>query len=219
VENRQRHVRSFVRRAGRLTVAQQRALHECWPQFGIDHGPDMLDLDSIFGRTADRVMEIGFGNGSLLAQRAQAHPETDFLGVEVHEPGVGHCLLALQQSGLTNVRILRHDAIEVLKLQIPDHSLAEVDLYFPDPWPKKRHHKRRIVQPAFIELIGSKLAAGGRFHTATDWANYADHIDEVLQQNSAFRLIEGVDTSRPKTKFEKRGEGLGHEIRERIYRC
>ncbi len=179
----------------------------------------MLDLDGIFGRTADRVMEIGFGNGSLLAQRAEAHPETDFLGVEVHEPGVGHCLLALQQSSLTNVRIMRHDAIEVLEQQIPDHSLAEVDLYFPDPWPKKRHHKRRIVQPAFIELIARKLVAGGLFHTATDWANYANHIDEVLQKNSAFKLLEGVDISRPKTRFEQRGEGLGHEIRERIYRC
>ncbi len=218
METSNRRVRSFVRRAGRLTPAQRRALDEYWPQFGIDYSVELLDFAGIFGRTAERVMEIGFGNGSLLVQRAAAHPEQDFLGVEVHEPGVGHCLLALQQAQLTNVRLLRHDAIEVLMHQIPDRSLSEVDLFFPDPWPKKRHHKRRIVQPAFVALIGRKLVAGGLFHAATDWQDYADHIETVMRQNSAFAPVENAAIDRPKTRFERRGEGLGHDIHERIYR-
>ena len=214
----QRTIRSFVQRAGRITGAQQRALEQLWPRFGIDFSPTPLDFDSIFGRFAPRTLEIGIGDGETLLTIAALHPERDFVGVEVHRPGVGHCLLGVESGGLANIRLISHDAVEVLESQVPDESLDEVLLYFPDPWPKKRHHKRRIVQPTFIEVLATKLKPGGTFRLATDWAPYAQHMLEVLQSSPSFTnaSITGDyvsrPTSRPLTKFERRGERLGHEV-------
>jgi len=213
-----RTIRSFVQRAGRITRAQQRALEELWPRYGIDPGPDVLDLDATFGRGAPRVLEVGIGNGETLLELAGRRPEADFIGVEVHSPGIGHCLLGIESRGLTNVRLIARDAVEVLEKQIPDGSLDELLLYFPDPWPKKRHHKRRIVQPPFAALVARKLKPGGIFRLATDWAPYAEHMLEVLSANPAFanrapggRFVARPE-SRPLTKFERRGEKLGHEV-------
>lgn len=218
-ENSPRHrtVRSFVRRAGRMTAAQKRALQTLWPIYGVDYQAAQLDLDEIFGRTAPRIMEIGFGNGELLVSMAADSPETDFIGVEVHEPGVGHCLLAIENRNLPNIRVICHDAIEVLEHQIPDRSLQAVNLFFPDPWPKKRHHKRRIVQPAFIELLSQKIKLGGMLHTATDWDEYAQQIEATILANKGFRLADATAGARPRTRFEQRGKRLGHEITERIF--
>ena len=213
-----RTIRSFVQRAGRITGAQERALEQLWPRFGIDFSPMPLDFDSIFGRSAERTLEIGIGDGETLLALAALHPERDFLGVEVHRPGVGHCLLGIESGGLTNVRLIAHDAVEVLERQLPDRSLDEVLLYFPDPWPKKRHHKRRIVQPAFAELLASRLKPGGSFRLATDWAPYAEHMLEVLRASPSFTNASPTGdyvprpASRPLTKFERRGERLGHEV-------
>jgi tRNA (guanine-N7-)-methyltransferase len=213
-----RTVRSFVRRAGRLTGGQKRALEELWPVYGIAHSADILNLDEVFGRRAPRIVEIGFGNGDLLAAMAENKPETDFLGIEVHEPGVGHCLMTLGSKDLSNVRVSRHDALEVIENQIADGALDGVNLFFPDPWPKKRHHKRRIVQPAFVALLARKIAPGGLFRTATDWANYAEHIDVTVSADSSFEPVEPENEDRLQTRFEQRGKKLGHEIRERAYR-
>ena len=216
--SRHRGVRSFVQRAGRITRAQERALEELWPIWGVEFSPAPLDLDTLFGRKAPRVLEIGIGDGETLLALAAAHPDRDYLGVEVHRPGIGHCLLGIESGGLGNVRLISHDAVEVLEKQLPDASLDEVLLYFPDPWPKKRHHKRRIVQPAFIELLARKLRSGGRFRLATDWAPYAEHMLEVLRASPLFvNASPGGDyvprpASRPQTKFERRGERLGHEV-------
>jgi len=213
-----RTIRSFVQRAGRVTRAQERALAELWPRFGIEATATPVDLDAVFGRSAERVLEIGIGDGETLLALAALHPERDFLGVEVHRPGLGHCLLGIESGGLTNVRLIAHDAVEVLERQIPDASLDEVLLYFPDPWPKKRHHKRRIVQPAFAELLATRLKPGGSFRLATDWAPYAEHMLEVLRASPSFSNASATGdyvprpTSRPLTKFERRGERLGHEV-------
>ena len=220
----QRTIRSFVQRAGRITRAQERALAELWPQFGIDYSPVLLDLAAVFGRRAPRVLEIGIGDGETLLALAAERPDCDFLGVEVHRPGIGHCLLGIESGGLTNVRLIAHDAVEVLERQLPDASLDEVLLYFPDPWPKKRHHKRRIVQPAFVELVAKKLNTGGFFRLATDWAPYAQHMLEVLQASPSFTNASTTGDyvprpgSRPLTKFERRGERLGHEVFDLEYR-
>jgi tRNA (guanine-N7-)-methyltransferase len=214
----QRRIRSFVKRAGRITQAQQRALREYWPAYGIDYAPTPINPEQIFGRRAECILEIGFGNGELLVTTAAANPDTDFIGVEVHEPGVGHCLLRLHEQSLSNVRLIRHDAVDVLNHLIPDGALHGVNLFFPDPWPKKRQHKRRIVQPDFVMLLGRKIAPGGFFHAATDWANYAEHIDQTVTANPGFRAIETKSSKRPETKFELRGKRLGHEIWERKYR-
>jgi tRNA (guanine-N7-)-methyltransferase len=213
-----RSIRSYTLRAGRMTVAQRRALDALWPRFGIAFEPRPLDFRQAFGRDAPRVMEIGFGDGELLAAMAAAEPGTDFLGVEVHEPGVGHALLLIEKLGLANVRLLRHDAVEVLERQVPDGGLAGLNLFFPDPWPKKRHHKRRIVQPEFARLVARKLAPGGVFHVATDWAPYAAHIEAVVAGEPAFEQPPLPAASRPRTKFERRGERLGHDVYERAWR-
>ena len=213
-----RTIRSFVRRAGRLTPPQQRALDELWPTFGIDFSADELDLDRIFERSAPRTLEIGFGNGKTLVQQAMESPATDFIGIEVHEPGVGHCLLAAQDAGLSNLRLVAHDAIEVLQTQIPLASLQRINLYFPDPWPKKRHHKRRIVQHSFLSLCADRLVSGGSLHIATDWENYAEHIAAVLAESDRFSCADSREhdgdnpLDRPMTKFERRGLRHGHRI-------
>ena len=215
---RRRTIRSFVRRTGRLTPPQQRALRELWPVYGADLAGEPFDFDSLFGRNAAVVLEIGFGNGETLVQQAAENPQMNFVGIEVHEPGVGHCLLKAQDAGITNLRLVMHDAIEVLRDQVPPESLHRVNLYFPDPWPKKRHHKRRIVQLKFLELLHGRLAPGGALHVATDWANYAEHIDEVLDHSDLFTCDERREHAgdepldRPSTKFEQRGLRKGHRI-------
>jgi len=211
-------IRSFVRRAGRLTPAQERALEQLWPGFGIEFSGAELDFAGTFGRRAPLVLEIGFGNGDLLATTAATHADSDFIGIEVHEPGVGHCLLELEKRALTNVRLIRHDAIEVLNRQVPDAALNQVNLFFPDPWPKKRHHKRRIVQPEFIALLARKIVGGGAFHVATDWMNYAEHIEATVDAFPEFEAAGNSRIERPVTKFELRGKRLGHDIWEQVYR-
>ena len=215
-----RPIRSFVRRAGRLTASQQRALGELWPQLGLDFSPEPLDFALLFGREAPVVLEIGFGNGDSLVAQATASPGKNFIGIEVHDPGIGHCLIKAQEAGISNLRLIGHDAIEVLDEQIPEASLERINLYFPDPWPKKRHHKRRIVQPRFLDLCERLLAAGGAIHIATDWANYAEHIDEIFAADARFTCTErrehdGDDPlERPMTKFEKRGLREGNRIHD-----
>ncbi len=217
---RQRAIRSFVVRAGRLTAAQQRALDQLWPRFGIEYSPAPLELDALFGRRAPRVLEIGFGNGEHLAHLAAGHPEQDFIGVEVHPPGVGQLLLRIEAAQLTNLRVSRHDAVEVLERQIAPDSLDQILVLFPDPWHKKRHHKRRLVSPAFGQLAASRLKAGGVLHLATDWEPYAQWMLEVL---GAEPLLENLaadgrwalrDPQRNPTRFERRGERLGHVVHD-----
>lgn len=218
----ERRIRSFVRREGRLTAGQQRALEELWPEFGLENG-SLHDLDRVFGRHAPRTLEIGFGNGAALAALAQHRPDCDFIGIEVHRPGIGRLLLELERRGLRNVRIFREDAVQVLRECIPDHSLDRLLLFFPDPWHKTRHHKRRIVQPAFLELVADKLVAGGMLHMATDWENYAAHMLAVGDASTAFRNRAGAGhfsprpDYRPVTKFEQRGQRLGHGVWDLVF--
>jgi len=215
---RRRTIRSFVRRTGRMTPSQQRALDDLWPAFGIEFSESTLEFGTVFGRDAPVVLEIGFGDGETLVQQAAERQDADFVGIEVHEPGVGHCLLKARDAGVTNLRLIRHDAIEVLAHQVPPASLSRVNLYFPDPWPKKRHHKRRIVQPAFLDLVADRLRSGGSLHIATDWANYAEHIDEIVNGCDRFECAEEREhdgdraLDRPRTKFERRGLTKGHRI-------
>lgn len=221
---RKRAVRSFVRRAGRITASQQRALDNLWTTYGIDFKEKPLDLCSTFGRTAPVVLEIGFGNGETLVEQAAATPDHDFIGIEVHEPGVGHCLLKADEAGTRNLRVIMHDAVEVLTRQIPPGSLRRINLYFPDPWPKSRHHKRRIIQDAFVELLADRLENQGTLHIATDWANYAEHVDAVLSRSEWFSCIERREhdgeapLDRPRTKFERRGLRKGHRIWDWCFR-
>jgi tRNA (guanine-N7-)-methyltransferase len=213
-----RSIRSFVMRGGRITDAQQRALDSLWPQYGIDFQPASLDLDAAFGRRAPVTLEIGFGNGDNLAAQAAVHPERNYLGVEVHRPGVGRLLLSLEELRLSHVRIICHDAVEVLAQQVAPQTLDEVLILFPDPWPKKRHHKRRLVQEPFVELVTDRLRAGGVLRFATDWQPYADAALEVLNANPRLRNLaqDGRFVPRPTertpTRFEKRGERLGHDV-------
>jgi tRNA (guanine-N7-)-methyltransferase len=219
-----RTIRSYVRREGRITQSQQRALADLWPRYGIDNADTPLDLDALFGRAAPTVLEIGFGNGASLAQMAAAHPELDYLGIEVHRPGVGALLLLLEQHELSNVRVICADAVEVLKQRLPDASLDRVQLFFPDPWHKKRHHKRRILQPEFVTLVGRKLKPGGVFHLATDWEDYARQMLAVLSAAPGFGNLGGAEgyaprpASRPLTRFEARGQRLGHGVWDLLFR-
>ncbi len=213
----QPRIRSFVLRQGRTTPSQQRALDELFPRFGIAYGVAPLDPRAVFGRVAPLVLEIGSGMGETTAVIAQAHPETDFIAVEVHGPGVGSLLKKIEELDLKNLRVIRHDAVEVLESMIPDGALAGIHLFFPDPWPKKRHHKRRLVQPDLADLLALKLAPGGVLHAATDWVAYAEHMESVLGAEPLLeRLLAGA--SRPMTKFERRGLKLGHEVRDLHYR-
>ena len=223
-ELRDRPIRSFVVRAGRMTAGQTRALEECWPRFGVEFEQSPLSLDSVFGRSAPRTVEIGFGNGEHLAALARAHPERDYLGIEVHPPGVGHLLMLVANDGLTNVRASRHDAVEVLREQIAPGSLDEVLVLFPDPWHKKRHHKRRLIQPPFVELIASRLKPGGVFRLATDWENYAQQMLEVIGASASFTNLSPTGDWMPRpeerapTRFEKRGARLGHGVWDLAFR-
>jgi tRNA (guanine-N7-)-methyltransferase len=213
-----RAIRSFVLRAGRTTPAQRRALGELLPRWGIPFAPALLDLDMVFGRRARRVMEIGFGDGAQLLELAAGAVESDFIGVEVHPPGVGRCLLGIEARGLTNVRVIMHDAVEVLAAQVAPASLDEVLLYFPDPWPKKRHHKRRIVQPAFVTLVAERLKPGGCFRLATDWEPYAEWMREVLDAEPRLVNAAADAAGRSETRFETRGRHLGHRVTDLTYR-
>jgi tRNA (guanine-N7-)-methyltransferase len=219
-----RSIRSFVTRTGRITEAQERALEVLWPKYGVEFDSVPLKLDDLFGRQAPRSVEIGFGNGDNLARIAAAHPERDYLGIEVHRPGVGRLLLALEERQLTNVRLICHDAVEVLARQIPPQSLDEVIILFPDPWPKKRHHKRRLVQGAFVELVAERLAPGGLVRMATDWQPYAEEMLATLQANPRLQNLAADGTYIPRpadrivTRFEKRGERLGHDVWDLAFR-
>ncbi len=215
---RHRPIRSFVLREGRLTRGQQRAFDELWPRFGLTLPQDgTFDPSEVFDPTRPLYLEIGFGNGETLATLAERHPERNYLGVEVHRPGVGHLLIRLEALGLNNARVLREDAVEVLR-RLPAESLAGVNLFFPDPWHKKRHHKRRIVQPGFLDRLHRVLEPGGRFHAATDWRDYAEHMLGLIDADPRFTNLAGPGRytprpeDRPLTKFEQRGQRLGHGV-------
>jgi len=213
-----RRIRSFVRRQGRLTKGQQQALDQLWPVMGVEYQPEPVDLTTLFGRDAPVVLEIGFGMGASLVSMAASNPQQNFLGIEVHSPGVGACLAAAQEAGVDNLRVMCHDAVEVLNTMIPDNSLRMVQLFFPDPWHKARHNKRRIVQVPFAELVMRKLKLGGVFHMATDWEAYAEHMLEVMSSIDGYKNQSETANwvprpeSRPLTKVEQRGQRLGHGV-------
>jgi len=219
-----RPIRSFVLREGRLTEGQARAFERLWPRFGADCTGAPLDLPALFGNDRPVWLEIGFGNGDALATLAARHPERNFLGIEVHRPGVGRLLLRLEAAGLTNVRVLRHDAVEVLRDGLAPDALAGAYLFFPDPWHKTRHQKRRIVQPAFVALLARALRPGGVFHAATDWEDYAWHMLAVLGDSPDFANAAGPGqyaprpADRPLTHFEQRGQRLGHGAWDLLFR-
>jgi len=214
-------IRSYVLRQGRFSPAQQKAYAELMPRYGVPYGAGRLDFAAVFGRRAPAVVEIGSGMGETTVDIAAAHPDTDYLAIEVHAPGVGALLRRVAERGLGNVRVVQHDAVEVLRDMVPPASLAAIHVFFPDPWPKKRHHKRRLVQPEFAALAASRLAPGGRLHAATDWQEYADHMLGVLSEVSGMRNS-AADFAprppwRPETKFEKRGRGLGHGVWDLVF--
>ncbi len=222
-ESQQRPIKSFVLRQGRVTRAQQHALDNHWQQYGIDYTEQPLRYKQLFNNENAVFVEIGFGNGDSLLQQAIKQPQFNFIGIEVHGPGVGHLIHNAHQQGIQNIRIIRHDAVEVLTRQIADHSIAQIQLFFPDPWHKKRHHKRRIIKPEFIQLIHQKLNAGGCFHMATDWQQYAQKM--LLQMDNAEGFCNNAGKGnysshtghRCETKFERRGLKLGHGVWDLIY--
>ena len=215
-------IRSFIRRQGRLTPGQQLALDNHWATYCLDPKND-YDFAQVFGRDAPLFVEIGFGNGDSLAKMAAANPDKDYIGIEVHTPGVGHLLILLHEQGINNVRIYSHDAIEILEQKITNNSLSGVHLFFPDPWHKKKHHKRRIVRASFVDLLVKKLKPAGYFHAATDWENYAEAMlavlseDNVLKNTSPTQDYCPCPEYRPLTKFEQRGIRLGHGVWDLIF--
>jgi len=219
-----RRIRSFVKREGRLTVGQERALNELFPRYGLVLQDSPLNFENTFQRIAPCILEIGFGNGSSLSEMAANNPEQDYIGIEVHRPGVGNLLLQIEKLNLTNLRVINDDAIDVLKKMIADNSIAAVYLFFADPWHKTRHHKRRIVQKEFVELLRAKLKVGGVFHMATDWEDYAKHMMRVMNESEFFENTAGTDQYlprpdyRPLTKFEQRGQRLGHGVWDLIFK-
>ncbi len=223
----QRRIQSFVRREGRMTKIQAHALETLWPIYGLSvktEGQGLIDFDDIFKRTGEKILEIGFGDGHSLVQMAKDAPNKDFIGIEVYRSGVGNLLATIQKEGLSNIRVFCADALEVLEHAIPDHYLAAVQLFFADPWPKSRHHKRRLVQTSFGKLIARKLKVGGTLHMATDWTPYAHHMMSVLGEMAEFENIAGSGQFvprpdfRPLTKYEKRGLRLGHPSWDLIFR-
>jgi tRNA (guanine-N7-)-methyltransferase len=221
-----RQIRSFVLRQGRFTEAQQRALETQWPRFGLDYQGRVRDFDAVFGRKARRVLEIGFGNGQALRFAARQDPSRDYIGIEVHAPGVGRLLNALDQDRAGHVRLYHHDAVEVLHNEVAEGALDEVRIYFPDPWHKKRHNKRRLIQAEFARLLVSRLAPDGRLHAATDWQDYAEQMWDVLDATPGLRNRAGARGTvprpdwRPQTHFETRGQKLGHGVWDLLYdRC
>ena len=212
-----RAIRSFVLRTGRMTAGQEKAFAEYWPKHGLQRESGMLDYAAVFGRSAPVVLEIGFGMGASLVAMAKAAPEKDFIGIEVHRPGVGRLLHLMAEQGVDNIRAYCDDAVEVLQQCIPDESLSCVQIFFPDPWHKKKHNKRRLIQPEFVQLLRRKLQLGGVIHLATDWQDYAEQMLDVMSSEEGFRNQAGAGyaprpESRPLTKFEARGERLGHGV-------
>jgi tRNA (guanine-N7-)-methyltransferase len=214
-------IRSYVLRQGRFSRGQQRAYAELLPTLGVPYAPVSLDFRAVFGRSAPVVLEVGSGMGETTARIARENPGTDYLAVEVHAPGVGSLLKRLADEGIGNVRVVRHDAVEVLSDMVPPASLAGIHVFFPDPWPKKRHHKRRLVQPEFARLAAERLAPGGYIHVATDWQEYAQHVLAVLE---GVRLLRNTaedyaprPPTRPETKFERRGLKLGHGVWDIVF--
>ena len=218
----ERPVRSYVLRGGRLTRGQRRALDSLWFRFGLD-AHTRLDWEAVFGRQAPHFAEVGFGDGQALLALAEAHPERDYIGIDVHSPGVGRLLAGLQARGLRNVRVFRADAVDVFERSVPDNSLEGICVWFPDPWPKKRHHKRRLIQPSFVSLMTPKLMAGGRLHLATDWMDYAHQMLKVLEAQEGLVNLAGHGHfstgigERPATRFARRGERLGHRVWDLIF--
>ena len=217
-----RPIRSFVLRQGRVSNAQRRAHETLLPQYGIPFADDLLDLDQVFGRSAPKFLEIGFGMGETTAAIAQAHPQNDYLAIDVHTPGVGSLLKLIEESGLTNLRIIQHDAVEVLQRMLPPECLDGAHIFFPDPWPKARHHKRRLIQPQFIALLSERLKHGGYVHVATDWEEYAQQILQVLSDEPQLANTTAdyapCPAYRPSTKFEQRGLKLGHGVWDLVFR-
>jgi tRNA (guanine-N7-)-methyltransferase len=217
-----RPIRSFVLRQGRISAAQQRAHERLMPRYGIGFECRVLDLAAVFGRAAPKIVEVGFGMGETTAQIAAEHPENDYLGIEVHRPGVGSLLRQIEARSLSNVRIVQHDAVEVLREMLGPATLDAIHIFFPDPWPKLRHHKRRLIQVEFAALVGSRLKPGGYIHVATDWDNYAQHILKVLEAKpelvNTARDFAPRPRYRPLTKFEQRGLDLGHAVRDIIFK-
>ncbi len=217
----QRHIRSYVLRQGRVSSAQRRAVDSLLPLFGIAYGAAPFDFDAAFARRAPKFLEIGFGMGETTARIAADHPQNDYLGIEVHTPGVGGLLRLIDAQRLSNIRIIQHDAVDVVAHMIPPASLSGIHVFFPDPWPKKRHHKRRLLQPAFVHLLASRLQPGGSLHVATDWEAYALQILEVLSGEALLvNSVEGFAPRpdyRPLTKFESRGLKLGHQVRDIVF--
>ncbi len=220
-----RPVRSFVLRQGRLTKGQDDALERLWPIYGIERANTVLEIDALFRQKSPLTLEIGFGDGVSLATMAEAAPEKNFIGIEVHRPGVGRLLHLIEEKKLTNLRVMDDDAVEIIKNRIPEKSLDTVQLFFPDPWHKKRHNKRRIVQNDFVSLIASRLKVGGVFHLATDWEDYAIHMAEIMDASDDFKSLAPASTApyspkpdtRPTTKFETRGLKLGHGVWDLLY--
>lgn len=219
-----RTIRSFVMRTGRMTPSQEKALHEQWPLYGIAAGDTPLDFAQLFGRQAPVVLEIGFGMGDSLLDMALAAPDKDFIGIEVHLPGVGRLMNRAHEAGVTNLKVMKEDAVEILKKQVPDGSLSGVQIFFPDPWHKKKHNKRRIIQPDFVALLAQKMVSGGVLHLATDWEHYAEHMMEVMSAAPDFRNTQGDGQFttgrpefRPETKFERRGHKLGHGVWDMLF--
>jgi tRNA (guanine-N7-)-methyltransferase len=218
---RHRHIRSFVLRTGRISTAQQRCLDTLLPKFGIAYTPHALDLDAAFGRSAPKIMEIGFGMGEPTAHIAKSHPQNDYFAIEVHTPGVGSLLKQIDEQELSNIRIMQHDAVEIIRDMLPDNALDGVHIFFPDPWHKARHNKRRLIQQPFISQLAKKIKPGGYLHVATDWQDYAEQILAVL---SAEPLLENTAEGyapkpdyRPLTKFENRGIKLGHGVWDIVF--
>jgi tRNA (guanine-N7-)-methyltransferase len=222
--SRRRPVRSYVLRKGRITEGQRRALRELWPRYGVEPGGEPLDFAELFGNDRPVIMEIGFGNGAATWRMASDRPDENYLGVEVHRPGVGHLLLKIEEQGLENVRIACEDAVALLQGRIADNSLDGVRIFFPDPWHKKRHHKRRLVQAPFVALLAHRMKPGGILHIATDWAPYAEQMVEVLSASTAFESLSPSGAFcprpdwRPPTRYEQRGERLGHDVFDLVYR-
>jgi tRNA (guanine-N7-)-methyltransferase len=219
-----RRVQSFVRREGRMTDAQRQAIAKHWPVYGVEFSSTKLDIDLLFKRTAPKILDIGTGMGEVTAMLAKTHPDNDYLAVEVHRPGVGSLIRRIVHDGLTNIRISNHDVTDVLRYQLPADSLDMVYIFFPDPWPKTRHHKRRLVNPEFLQLLKKCLKAHGRMFLATDWQDYAEHILETFSRDQDFINLAGTGHAprphwRPYTKFEKRGEKLEHTIHDFAYGC
>lgn len=222
-DKKQRRIRSFVLRTGRMTAGQKQAYEQNWPSRGLALQDGLLDSEAVFGRRAPLVLEIGFGMGGSLLEMAKASPAEDFIGIEVHVPGVGRLLGGMQQQGVNNIRLYCDDAVEVLQHCIADHSLARIQIYFPDPWHKKKHHKRRLIQAGFVQVLRQKLQIGGILHLATDWQDYAEHMLEVMTAASGFTNLaadQGYSPRpeyRPITKFEQRGERLGHGVWDLLF--